>query len=194
MRHRSQRSLVSRLLLIPALITATPSLAQEKARYSDDRYQFKLSVPSPWKEAPVAGYKVPGTVRAAWAGKENASIVAFVQEPGRAFTPRFLTDASAQSMEQQLGAKILEKEVKPVGGKQAMWLSFEAKGNGAAIVPNGDVPMTQHWVAIPREKDIVVLLLTCRSGNFKELEKSFADAIKGLEVGGKQTDEQAGSK
>src|SRR4051794_29122715 len=98
--------------------------------YSDDRYQFKVSVPGPWKKAALTGYTVPGTARAAWSGKDNASIVAFVQEPGKALSPRFLLDASAAATKDKLGARILEQEVKTVGAKQAMWLSYEGKGTG----------------------------------------------------------------
>jgi hypothetical protein len=175
-------------------LTGSHAAAQDRRGYRDDRYDFALSVPLPWMEAAVSGYKVPGTVRAAWAGKHASSIVAFVQEPGRALTARTLLDASAQSVEGQLGAKVLVKEVRKVAGKQAMWLSFEAKGTGGAIGPNGEVPTTQQWVAIPRGKDVVVLLLTCPAEDYKELRKSFERALEDLKVGGEQTAEQGSSK
>ncbi|MFO0892018.1 MAG: hypothetical protein U0790_23140 [Isosphaeraceae bacterium] len=182
------------LVLAQMTLVCVSGFAEDKGAYKDDRYHFQISIPGPWKEAPVSNYKVPGTVRAAWAGKGNSSIVAFVQEPGQAFTPRFLLDASAKAMETQLGAKVLEKEVRKIAGKQAMWLSFEAKGTGGAIVPNGEILTTQHWVAIPRETDIVVLLLTCRSEDYQGIEKGFSEALKDLKVEGEQTAEQASSK
>ena len=170
----------------------SPSLWADDT-YSDDRYQFKVTVPVPWEKAALAGYQVPGTARAAWSGKNNASIVAFVQEPGQALSPRFLLDASAKSIEDKLGGKILEKEVKTVSGKQAMWLSYEGKGTGGAVTGKGDVLTTQHWVAIPRESDIVILLLTCPSADYKAAKTGFEAALKSLEVKGKQT-EGAGGK
>jgi len=182
------------LVSVQMSIVCVPGLAQDKDAYKDERYHFQVSIPGPWKEAPTSNYKVPGIVRAAWAGKGNSSIVAFIQEPGQAYTPRFLVDASAKAMETQLGAKVLEKEVRKIAGKQSMWLSLEAKGTGGAIVPNGEILTTQHWVAIPREKDIVVLLLTCRSDEYKAIEKGFAEALKDLKVEGDQTAEQSGSK
>ena len=177
------------------LASFIPSVqAQEQETYHDDRYDFKLIVSKPWEKAALSHYQVPGTARAAWSGKNSSSIVAFVQEPDRALTPRFLLDASAKALEIQLKAKILEKEVKKVGGKQAMWLYFEGKGTGGAVTGNGDVLTTQHWVAIPRDKEVIVLLLTCPSADYKELKTSFEKAVEGFEIGGKQTEEQQASK
>jgi hypothetical protein len=181
------------VLSLTTVVGATPSARADDA-YSDDRYEFKVAVPEPWAKAAVTGYTVPGTARAAWSGKDNASIVAFVQSPGQAFSPRFLVDASAKSVEDKLGAKILEKEVKPVSGKQAMWLSYEGKGTGGAVTGQGDVLTTQHWVAVPRETDVIILLLTCPSADYKTAKKSFETAVKSLEINGKQTKEQSEAK
>ena len=74
-----------------------------------------------------------------------------------------------------------------------MWLIVEGKGTGGAIDGKGDVQTTQHWVAIPREKDIVVALLTSPASDFAENRKSFEAALKTFEVGGEQTEEQAAS-
>lgn len=63
-----------------------------------------------------------------------------------------------------------------------------------AIDGKGAVKTSQHWVAIPREKDVLVLLLTSPSDKFKENQQSFEQALKTLMVGGKQTDAQSESK
>ena len=64
-------------------------------------------------------------------------------------------------MREQLGCEITASEVKTVSGKKAMWMVATGKGTGGTLTGQGDVDTTTHWVAVPREKDIVVLLLTC---------------------------------
>ena len=58
----------------------------------------------------------------------------------------------------------------------------------------GDVETTTHWVAIPREKDVVVLLLTCPAADYKKLLPTFEEAIKSAKIDGKQTAEQSEAK
>jgi hypothetical protein len=170
-------------------------LAQEQAdKYVDDKYEFSVTVSQPWKNARLQNYSVPGVARTAYARPGGASIVVFVQEPGRAFEPRFLVDESAKAMEKNLGATVREKDVRSVGGKKAMWLIVEGKGTGGAIDGKGSVKTSQHWVAIPREKDVIVALLTSPTTSFAENKKSFEEAIKTLVVGGNQTVAQGESK
>lgn len=196
--HRmiSRVALLFCTLFLFASATAGVLIAQETAgkKYVDDKYDFSVTVSAPWKDARLQDYAVPGVARAAFAGPRQSSIVVFVQEPGMAFTPRFLVDESAKSIEQNLGATIRAKEVRTVGGKQAMWLVVEAKGNGGAIDGKGDVATTQHWVAIPREKDIVVVLLTCPATDYEANKTSFEATIKAMVVGGKQAPAQLESK
>ena len=132
--------------------------------------------------------------RTAFSRTSGASIVLFVQEPGRDFEPRFLVDESAKAMERSLGATVREKEVRSVAGKKAMWLVVEGNGTGGAIDGKGAVKTTQHWVAIPREKDVIVALLTSPTSEFAENRRSFEEALKTLVVGGKQTAAQSESK
>lgn len=181
--------------LVAILACSTGASAQEEEQaYQDDRFDFSATVPAPWAEAPLDGFAVPGTARQAWSGPEGASIVAFVQEPGQAFTPRFLVDESAKAMTRALGATIDEKEVKTIAGKQAMSLLLTAKGTGSALGGGGEVETTQHWIAVPREEDIIVLLLTTPTSRYEGLKPSFQKAIESLEVGGTQTAEQQASK
>ena len=116
------------------------------------KYEFSLSVPEPWAKAPLDGYTVPGIARAVWSGPANALIVAFVQEPGSAFSPRFLVDESAKAMREKLGCEIKVADVKKVDGKKAMWLVATGKGTGGALTGQGDVDTTTQWVAIPRAR------------------------------------------
>jgi len=181
--------------LFAVLLPHLDATAQDEAgKYSDGKYDFAITVSQPWRNAPLQAYTVPGVARAAYAGPKGASIVLFVQEPGKAFDPRFLVDESAKSMDKNLGTSVLEKDVRDVGGKKAMWLVVEGKGTGGAIDGKGFVKTTQHWIAIPREKDVIVALLTSPATDFEENEKSFLESIKALKVGGIQTAAQNESK
>ena len=188
-------SAIALLGLIAVLFPRVDAVAQDaKNKYSDDKYNFAIEVSEPWKNAPLQGYTVPGVARAAYADSKGASIVLFVQKPGKAFDPRFLVDESAKSMEKNLGATVSEKDVRDVDGKKAMSLVVEGKGTGGAIDGKGSVQTSQHWIAIPREKDVIVALLTSPTPDFKTNQKSFLASIKQLKIGGTQTDDQKGSK
>lgn len=172
-------------------VQSAGSYGQERnEKYVDGKFDFSITVPQPWKPARLQDYAVPGVIRAAFSGADAASVVLFVQEPGKAFEPRFLVDESAKSIERQLGATVSEKDVRSVSQKQAMWLIVEGNGNGGAIDGKGVIKTTQFWVAIPREKDIVVALLTSPTNGFAEHRKSFEEALKSFVVGGTQTESQ----
>ncbi len=182
-------------VLFAVLLPRSDAVAQDETNnYSDSNYDFTIEVSQPWRKAPLQGYAVPGVARAAYAGSKGASIVLFVQEPGKAFDPRFLVDESAKSMEKSLGATVSEKDVRDVDGKRAMSLVVEGKGTGGAIDGKGSVQTSQHWIAIPREKDVIVALLTSPTTDFKANQKSFLASIKRFKIGGKQTADQKESK
>jgi hypothetical protein len=104
--------------------------------------------------------------------------------------PRFLLKTSAEAVKTGLAAQIREQEVRQVAGMQAMWLVFSAKGTGGALDGKGEIPTTQHWVAIPREKEVIVLLLTAPDSNFASLATAFKSMLGTLKVHGSQTDDQ----
>jgi hypothetical protein len=179
---------------VAAIALSTIAAADDAKKYVDEKFGFSLTAPQPWAESPLAQYTVPGTVRAAWSGKDGASLLAFMQEPGQAYSPRFLVDESAKAMREKLGCEIKASEVKTISGKKAMWLVATGKGTGGALTGQGDVETTTHWVAVPREKDIVILLLTCPAADYEKLLPSYEKAIKSLEVNGTQTAEQSEAK
>ena len=195
MKNFLNASAVALLGLFAVLFPRVDAVAQDgKDKYSDDKYDFAIVVSEPWKNAPLQGYTVPGVARAAYAGSKASSIVLFVQEPGKAFDPRFLVDESAKSMEKNLGATVSEKDVRDVDGKKAMSLVVEGKGTGGAIDGKGSVQTSQHWIAIPREKDVIVALLTSPTADFATNQTSFLASINRFKIGGTQTADQKKSK
>jgi hypothetical protein len=191
----SIRATLSCFTVLSVLTLGTSRLAAEDAqKHEDGDYDFSISVPAEWKKVGSDGFAVPGKLRAAFKGPGPSSIVVFVQEPGKAYDARFLVDASAEGLKNALNSDIKEKDVRQIGGKTGMWLITEGQGTGGAILGKGDVKTIQHWVAVPREKDIVVLILTCPSEDLPTASIVYDTAIKSLTIGGSQTQEQKDAK
>jgi len=71
-----------------------------------------------------------------------------------------------------------------------MWLVVKGKGTGGIIDGKGQVETVQHWVAVPREKDVVVMLLTCPAGDYDQSKKPFEVTVQSLKLTGSQTRRQ----
>jgi hypothetical protein len=180
--------------LVVGVAQAPRAAGGEGGKHADDKFGFSLTAPESWKAAPLQGISAPGVVRAAWEGPKGSTIVAFVQQPGKPFSPRFLLDASAQAMKDKLGAEVLAQEVRTVGDMKAMWLVVKGKGTGGALTGKGELPTTQHWVAIPRGDEVIVLLLTGPATEHDANRKAFDKALGTLKLKGSQTPEQSQSK
>ncbi len=90
-------------------------------------------------------------------------------------------------MKSQPGTAVRVAEVRPVAGREAMWMLIDGPGTGGAIDGKGDVKTTQHWVAVPHDKNIIVALLTCPTNDYAGLQKSFESAIISLKFTGPPT-------
>lgn len=161
---------------------------------SDEWCGFSVSVAEPWQRAPLRGYTAPGAIRCAWSGPNGASIVIFLQEPGVAVSPRVMLDGSAKAQNDKLGATVSVEAVRQIADMQAMWMVVSGKGNGGAIDNKGNIQTKQHWVAVPRERDVVVVLLSCPEVDYAGLQKSFESAVASLKLSGSQTAEQKSAK
>ena len=170
-----------------------PSAADEPAParcvYVDEDYAFRLTPLAGWQRGNPARVSVPGEVCRVWTSNGQTSITVFVQKPGTALHPKTLLAASVLGIE-KLGATVEEQEVKSVAGLQAMWLRIEGAGTGGALTGKGTVPTGQLWVAVPRESDILVLLLTAPADGWTIAEAAFKAMLDTLELGGRQTAEQ----
>ena len=133
---------------------------------------------------------MPGSICCAWSPDNGASIVVFVQNVGQPYSPRVLLEQSAQALEKGLGATVKTKEIRDVGGMRAFSLVVSGAGNGAAIDGKGTTPTTQHWIAIPRDKDIVIFLMTSPDTNYDTNEQAFQTVLSTLKVTGQQSPEQ----
>lgn len=190
------RRFVVMSLYIGLALTATirPTWAGENPdRVGDEWCGFSLSVPKPWARAPFSDFTVDGTLRCAWRGGGESSIVVFLQEPGEAVDPQEMLDESVAQQKKDLAVKVIAQEVRTVAGMRAMWMVVQGKGTGGRILGNGEVETVQHWVAVPREKDVVVLLLTCPADDYDQFKKSFGAAVDSLKLSGSQAKSQRGA-
>jgi len=151
-------------------------------RYFDAEYRFAIRLGTDWKPAPLEAFTVPGIARAAFSRPGGVSLNLFVQDTGALVDASWLVAESAKAQEEKLSATVLEKEVRNIAGRDAMWMVVEGQGTGNAIDGKGPVKTTQHWVAIPREKDVLVALLTSPSGTFASNQALFAKALETLKL------------
>jgi len=69
--------------------------------------------------------------------------------------------------------------VHEIGGSKAVGLVATGTGEG------GDGPrIEQHWVAVPRQRDIVVLLLSTPEASFPADERTFGKMLASVEIRG----------
>jgi serine/threonine protein kinase len=154
---------------------------------------FRAQEPSDWTRLGTDAVSLPveGEVIRAWRTRSNDEVIIFSQESNQAISPRGVLDGSVWAAKIAFKAEVKAAEVKTVAGMQAMWLVFTGKGTGRQVDGSGDVPTTQHWIAIPRGKDVLVLLLSSPTDRYRAALKEFEAMLETLTVEGKQTKEQA---
>jgi hypothetical protein len=151
---------------------------------------ISFAPPQGWQQGDPTKFTLPGDICCAWSPDNVSSIVAFVQKTGKPLNPKVLLDQSAQALQTGVGAQVKTKEVIDVGGKRGFSLVVTAPGNGAAIDGKGTVLTTQHWVAIPREQDVIIFLMTTPDEKFTTNEQVFQSMLSSLQVSGTQTPDQ----
>ncbi|HEX9945562.1 MAG TPA: hypothetical protein VGG03_26410 [Thermoanaerobaculia bacterium] len=155
---------------------------------------ISFAPPQGWQQGDPTKFTLPGDICCAWSPDNVASIVAFVQRPGKPLSPRVLLDQSAKALAAIPGAQVKTQELGTFGGLRGFSLVVTAPGNGAGIDGKGTVPTTQHWIAIPRQQDVIIFLMTTPDANFTQNEQVFQSLLSGLKVTGTQTPDQQASK
>jgi len=150
--------------------------------------------PQGWQQGDPTKFTVPGNICCVWSPDNTASIAAFVQNSGKPYNPRTLLEQSAEALQKSLNAQVKQKEVVTVGGMRAFSLVVTGPGTGAGIDGKGTVPTTQHWLAVPREKDVVIFLMTTPDDKFAANETVFQTVLSSLKVSGTQTPDQQAAK
>ncbi len=168
--------------------------APEKKVVTPEEAGLAFTPPQGWNQGDPKGFNVPGNICCAWSPDNVASIVVFVQNVGQPYSPRVLLEQSAQALEKGLGAEVKQKDVIDVGGMRGFSLVVTGNGNGAAIDGKGTVRTTQHWVAVPRDKDIVIFLMNSPETDYPKNDQVLQSVINTLKVSGQQSPEQKAAK
>lgn len=152
-------------------------LAPSARIYTDAALGIKMSAPGYWIRANPALLDVPGRILRAWTRDGAATVVVFQWQTASPASPALLLDRLAAALEGDLGAEVQAREVQEVGGLRAVGLVATGTGKDG-----GGPRIQQHWVAIPRQGDIVVLLLSTPADSFLADERTFGKMLASVEI------------
>jgi hypothetical protein len=180
----------------PPAQTPPPSQADPNAGKGVPPEQIGLSFAPPqgWAQGDPTKFAVPGTICCVWSPDNASSIAVFVQNSGKPYNPRTLLNQSAEGLQKSLGAEVRQSEVIDVGGMRGFSLVVSGNGTGAGIDGKGTVRTDQHWVAVPRDKDVVIFLMTSADEKFAANEAAFQTMLGTLKISGTQTPDQQAAK
>ena len=174
--------------------TAPGQATPPKGGVAPEQIGLSFAPPQGWAQGDPTKFAVPGTICCVWSPDNASSIAVFVQNSGKPYNPRTLLNQSAEGLQKSLGAEVREKNVVNVGGMRGFSLVVSGKGTGAGIDGKGTVITDQHWVAVPRDKDVVILLMTTADDKFATNEAAFQTMLNSLKITGTQTPEQQAAK
>jgi hypothetical protein len=155
---------------------------------------LSFAQPTGWQQGDPTKFTVPGNICCVWSPDNISSIAVFVQNSGKPYNPRVLLNQSADGLQKSLGAEVRQKDVVNVGGMRGFSLVVSGPGTGAGIDGKGTVRTDQHWVAVPRDKDVVIFLMTSPDEKFAANEAAFQTMLGSLKITGTQTPDQQAAK
>jgi hypothetical protein len=155
---------------------------------------LSFAAPQGWQQGDPTKFTVPGNICCVWSPDNTSSVAIFAQSSGKPYNPRTLLEQSATGLQKSLGAEVRTKEVINVGGLRGFSLVVSGPGTGAGIDGKGTVRTDQHWVAVPRDKDVVIFLMTTPDDKFAANEAVFQTMLGSLKITGTQTPDQQAAK
>src|SRR3954470_24652716 len=174
--------------------TAPGQAAAPKGGVPPEQIGLSFAPPQGWQQGDPTKFAVPGTICCVWSPDNASSVAVFVQNSGKPYNPRTLLEQSAEGLQKSLGAEVRTKEVVNVGGMRGFSLVVSGKWTGAGIDGKGTVRTDQHWVAVPRDKDVVIFLMTSADDKFAANEAAFQAMLSSLRITGTQTPDQQAAK
>jgi hypothetical protein len=159
-----------------------------------EKIGLAFTPPQGWQQGDPTTLTLPGTACCVWSPDGTTSVSVFVQNSGKPYNPRVLLEQSAEALQKSLNAEVRTKEVVTVGGMRGFSLVVSGPGTGAAIDGKGAVRTDQHWIAIPRDKDVVIFLMTTPDEKFAANDAAFQTMLGSLKVTGTQTPDQQSAK
>jgi hypothetical protein len=116
-----------------------------------------------------------------WTPDSKTTIVAFSQEAGQPVTAKQLLESSAAASK-QAGYTVHKEEVVSISGSDAMSMKVSGPGTGAALGGGGTVQTFQHWIAIPKQNRVLVLLLTTPDATKDGHAKVFDAMVQSVKI------------
>jgi hypothetical protein len=174
--------------------TAPGQAAAPKGGVPPEQIGLSFAPPQGWQQGDPTKFAVPGTICCVWSPDNASSVAVFVQNSGKPYNPRTLLEQSAEGLQKSLGAEVRQKDVVNVGGMRGFSLVVSGKGTGAGIDGKGTIITDQHWVAVPRDKDVVIFLMTSADDKFAANEAAFQAMLSSLRITGTQTPDQQAAK
>lgn len=135
--------------------------------FADTALGIRMAAPGWWIRANPALLDAPGQILRAWTQDGATTIVLAREQVREGWSPAELRGHAAAALG-FLGAEIQAWEVHEFGELRA--LGLVAAGTGES---ERGPRMKQHWVAAPREKDVLLFLLSTPEASFDAAERIF---------------------
>ncbi|HEV2855148.1 MAG TPA: hypothetical protein VHC97_20305 [Thermoanaerobaculia bacterium] len=160
--------------------------APEARFFADAALGIRMKAPGWWIRANPALLEAPGKILRAWTKDGRTAIAVTRQETRSAWSAEETLERTTAALG-LLGAEVQAREVHEFGGLSA--LGLVAAGTGE----DGEKPGTkQHWVVVPREKDVLLFLLSAPEPSFAAAEQIFEKMLASLEIEGPRSKDQPG--
>ncbi len=149
--------------------------------FADEAAGIRMSAPGFWIRANPALLEVPGAILRAWTRDGRATVVVFHRErrerreTDRAGSARELMERAAAELESGLGVEVKARELHRLSGLDVV--GVVARGNG-----EDGMQYEQHWVLVPRQRDLIVLLLSAPEVSFDADERTFEKMLASVEI------------
>lgn len=146
--------------------------------FADTALGIRMTAPGWWIRANPALLDTPGKILRAWTrdGVTTIAIVRVVRQEVRGWNPADLRGHAAAALV-FLGAEVQAWEVHEFGGLRALGLVAAGTGEGG-----GESRTQQHWVVVPREKDVLLFLLSAPEASFDAAERIFQKMLATVEI------------
>jgi hypothetical protein len=150
-------------------------LSPAARRFADEAVGIRMTAPGFWIRANPALLEVPGTILRAWTRDGSATVVVFRRKMDRAWSAQELLERAAAELESDLGAEVKARELHRLSGLDVV--GVVARGSG-----EDGTQYEQHWVLVPRQRDLIVLLLSTPGVSFDADERTFEKMLASLEI------------
>jgi hypothetical protein len=151
-------------------------LSPEARLFADDKLGIRMRAPGFWIRANPALLDAPGKILRAWTRDGSATIVLLCWETDPGDPPLF-QERLRGALEEGLGAQVQAREVQGLRGLKAVGLVATGTGEDGRKIQ-------QHWIAIPRERDVLVLLLSTSEVSFVRDERTFEKMLPSVVIQG----------